>query len=154
MDCCITIKKIIFATDFSAGAEAAFMQALDAGLTHGAELLLVHVLPPLTQPVPLLNELAMGDVPPQVKEDIKNAAIDELRKLYAEKCVALPKVSIALLEGDPAKALADFAAAQNADLVVVGSTGLSGLAKAMFGSVAAKVVQKAPCSVLVVRRKK
>jgi nucleotide-binding universal stress UspA family protein len=104
--------------------------------------------------VPLLNELALGDVSPKIKEDIKNAALIELQKLYAEKCADLPGVGTALLEGDPARALADFAVSQNADLLVVGSTGLSGLAKAMFGSVAAKVVQKAPCSVLVVRRKK
>ncbi len=148
------IAKIAFATDFSEGAELAFERALHIARRNQAELMIVHVLPPLTQPVPLLNELAMGDIPSRIKDDVKAAAIKELEGTYLNKCGSLAKLSTHLLEGDPAKTLAEFAAKEDIDLLVVGSTGLSGLAKAMFGSVASKVVQKVPCSVLVVRQKK
>jgi len=39
----------------------------------------------------------------------------------------------------------------SADLVVVGSRGLSGVASLLMGSVSTKIVQMAPCSVLVAR---
>ena len=147
------MEKIAFATDFSEGAELAFTQALDLAQRHKSELLVMHVLPPLTQPVPLLNELAMGDIPSRMKEDVKAAALRELEEVYVKKVQSPTKVTSYLLEGDPAKTLAEFATREDIDLLVVGSTGLSGLAKAMFGSVASKVVQKVPCSVLVVRYK-
>lgn len=148
------IMKIAFATDFSEGAELAFARALEIAQNNHSQLFLVHVLPQFTQPIPLLNELAMGSIPGRLREDMKEAALRELDNMYAQQCLGLDKVHKVLLEGDPAKALGELAFKEDLDLLVVGSTGLSGLAKAMFGSVAAKVVQKAPCSVLVVRRKK
>jgi nucleotide-binding universal stress UspA family protein len=55
--------------------------------------------------------------------------------------------------GDPRIVIEDFARTIDADLVVVGSHGRTGLAKLILGSVAAHVVSHAPCSVLVVKRK-
>ena len=53
--------------------------------------------------------------------------------------------------GDPRIVLVDLARAENADLVVVGSHGRTGLSKWLLGSVAAHVVSHAPCSVTVVK---
>lgn len=52
--------------------------------------------------------------------------------------------------GDPADALAEEARSSEADLIVVGTHG-RGLARVLLGSVSTKVVQHAPCDVLVVR---
>ncbi|MDR1397632.1 MAG: universal stress protein [Desulfarculales bacterium] len=146
-------RKIAFATDFSQGAALAFKRAKAITQDSGSELILVHILPPLSQPLPMLNDLALGDVPVQIKERVRAGALAELENLYCRHCQELEphRVKTMLLEGEPASALAGMAVAEKVDLLVIGSTGLSGLAKAMFGSVAAKVVQKAPCSVLVVR---
>jgi nucleotide-binding universal stress UspA family protein len=57
--------------------------------------------------------------------------------------------STELLRGDPADAL--IAAAKDADLAVVGSRKLTRFQSFALGSVSAKVVQSAPCDVLVVR---
>ena len=51
--------------------------------------------------------------------------------------------------GDPGNAIIE--AAEGADLVVVGSRGLNRLERVLLGSVSTKVVQRAPCDVLVVR---
>ena len=56
-------------------------------------------------------------------------------------------------EGYPATAIVDEAAAQRADLIVIGTHGLSGLKHLLLGSIAERVVQKAPCPVLAVKRR-
>lgn len=58
----------------------------------------------------------------------------------------------AVSEGDPRIELENAARRLNADLLVVGSHGRSGLSKLMLGSVASHLVSHAPCSVLVVKR--
>lgn len=53
--------------------------------------------------------------------------------------------------GDPREVLIEAAREEQADLLVVGSHGRTGLSKLMMGSVASHVVTHAPCSVLVVK---
>jgi nucleotide-binding universal stress UspA family protein len=53
--------------------------------------------------------------------------------------------------GQVAKAIVDAAAAEGADLIVVGSRGLSGLPAFLLGSVSSRVLHLATCPVLVVR---
>lgn len=60
-------------------------------------------------------------------------------------------VSIWAAEAEPAEALAEIAHASGAQLIVVGARGDSFLARAVRGSVAEKLVSRAPCDVLVVR---
>ena len=53
--------------------------------------------------------------------------------------------------GDPGVAICDFAKAWQADLIVIGHRGRSGLAELLLGSVSNHVVHHAPCSVHIVR---
>lgn len=57
-----------------------------------------------------------------------------------------------VLSGNPAHELVRLARSSGADLVVVGTTGLTGVARAVLGSVARNVLINAPCSVLVVHQ--
>jgi nucleotide-binding universal stress UspA family protein len=61
------------------------------------------------------------------------------------------RVSSAIETGDPAPVIADKAREIGADLVVVGSRGHTGIGSLFMGSVSTKIVQIAPCSVMVVR---
>ena len=54
-------------------------------------------------------------------------------------------------EGYAATAIVDEVERQNADLIVIGTHGLSGLKHLLLGSIAERVVQKAPCPVLTVK---
>ena len=54
-------------------------------------------------------------------------------------------------EGYAATAIVDEATKIDADLIVIGTHGLSGLKHMLLGSVAERVVQKAPCPVLTVK---
>jgi nucleotide-binding universal stress UspA family protein len=53
--------------------------------------------------------------------------------------------------GDPAHEIVQAASEWNADLIIIGSRGRTGLARLLLGSVARKVVTHAPCSVLIKR---
>jgi nucleotide-binding universal stress UspA family protein len=53
--------------------------------------------------------------------------------------------------GEPASVLIDVAVEVNADLIVVGNKGMTGMARFLLGSVPNKVVHHAPCDVLIVR---
>ena len=78
-------------------------------------------------------------------EELCMRAEDELRK------AGFP-TAVKVLPGDPREALIDTVRAENADLLVVGSHGRTGISKLILGSVASHVVAHAPCDVLVVKR--
>ncbi|MEM3711699.1 MAG: universal stress protein [Thermoprotei archaeon] len=59
-------------------------------------------------------------------------------------------VNTKVLEGEPAKTIVDEAK-QGYELVVIATWGLKGIRRHILGSIATKVVQESPCSVLVVR---
>ncbi len=61
----------------------------------------------------------------------------------------LPGVTSAVCVGDPGFAIADYARAHNADLIVIPSHGYHGIKRLLLGSVAERVVRHAGCPVLV-----
>ncbi|BEQ14396.1 universal stress protein [Desulfoferula mesophila] len=143
-------KSIIAATDFSEMAEEALRQALSLAQQHQARLLLVHVLPPLVTPNPLLDEFVVNQTTLTLRQSLKDscqAALEERR----QKAASQLNLETRLLEGDPTRELVRLAKEERADLLVMGSTGVTGLAETVFGSTAQKMVRKAPCSVLVAR---
>lgn len=61
------------------------------------------------------------------------------------------RVDAAVLEGDPADQVTEYAMAQGADLIVLGSHGRTGLGRLLLGSVSEKVIGRATCPVMVVK---
>jgi nucleotide-binding universal stress UspA family protein len=61
-------------------------------------------------------------------------------------------ISFLIWEGDPAEAIVEAAAAEDADLIVVGNRGHHGVGRALIGSVSDEVVRTAGCPVVVVRQ--
>ena len=62
------------------------------------------------------------------------------------------KTESKILRGRPVKSIIQLAKEEGVELIIIGSHGLGGLGKLLLGSVTSKVVEEAPCSVLVVRR--
>lgn len=56
-----------------------------------------------------------------------------------------------LVNGDPAEEIIRLANIHKADLIVIGSRGLTGMTRIVQGSVSSQVVEEAHCSVLVVK---
>ena len=60
-------------------------------------------------------------------------------------------VETAVIKGQPAQTIVEHATTGGFDLIVMGTHGRTGLSHAFMGSIAERVVQKAPCAVLTVR---
>jgi len=71
-------------------------------------------------------------------------------KRVAERIPAANRGPIACILGQPADVMCELAEEMKADLVIIGSHGYGGLDR-VLGTTAAKVVNRAPCSVMVVR---
>ncbi len=91
----------------------------------------------------------------QLRDSATDALRDELAKVATAACQQLMRsgfaVSVELRDGDPAAQLIHAAQEAQADLIVVGSRGLSALPRLVLGSTARSVVLHAPVSVLVIR---
>jgi nucleotide-binding universal stress UspA family protein len=135
---------IIVGTDFSATAAAAMDWAAELARQQGARIELVHAVTiPLSTP---------GFVPvePQLSEEVQQAARDRLgqaAEVLHGKGIA---VDTYLGLGTPAQVILERAEDTAAELVAVGTRGLSGLSHLLLGSTAQRVIQGSACPVLSV----
>jgi nucleotide-binding universal stress UspA family protein len=134
-------KTIVLATDGSDSAAAAESQAVELAKQDGAKLILVHV-----------HERILGkgggDLQadePEVEQQVKSRA-DEISKDGIETSVEIRDVML----GGPAHPIAELAEQAGADLIVIGSRGLSSVSGVLLGSVAQRLLHLAKCPVLVV----
>lgn len=125
----LTIRQILFPTDFSDASRLAGTTAADLARQFGARLHVLHVVPPVTDPTP---------APAAVR-----AIADELARGLS--------VVTAVASGLVARQIAAYARKNAIDLIVIGTHGRTGVTRALLGSVAEAVVRHAPCRVLTVR---
>jgi nucleotide-binding universal stress UspA family protein len=103
--------------------------------------------------------VAIDPVPPYLGEPNLQAAIStrmkEAEKILQKALEAVSKipgeVHTEILEGSPAEAILDVANTREVELIVMGSRGSGRLKGLLIGSQSQKVVQHAPCPVLIVR---
>ena len=103
--------------------------------------------------------VAFDPVPPYLGEPNLQAAIsarmktaDTILQKALEAVGEIPgEVHTEVLEGSPAEAILDVANTRKVDLIVMGSRGFGRLKGLLIGSQSQKVVQHAPCPVLIVR---
>ena len=141
--------SIVVGTDGSETAERAVRQAAGLAADEGARLVVVSAY---QRSGALASGIEAERVPADLRHTLTDRAqTDELaergRAIARELGVA--KVVVQAIEGDPAHTLLEAAKDFNADLIVVGSKGLTSHAHFMLGSVAASVAHHAPCDVLV-----
>jgi len=148
------LKKILVCTDFSASARQAVNYAVKLAETNAAKLVVLTVLPDL-----LLSdeELMMARVS---VEKVKQESQEKIAEAHAQlvkqiRPAALKKLrpQFIVRDGKPFLEIVRTAKEVKADLIVVASHGQSRIAEMLLGSTTERVVQKAPCSVLVVREK-
>lgn len=145
----MTFRKILVATDFSPPADEAVLTAADLSRRHGAALTLVYVYQPVTygglpEGHVVYTPLQMGDLMAAFEQRLRAA------KHVAEAAGAM-SVMTQLLVGPTSSEITDYAAAEEFDLIAIGTHGRTGLSRFLLGSVAEKVVRTAPCPVLAVR---
>lgn len=142
-------KRIVVATDGSETANAALELAVELARQFAAELEILSVAPPVavftTPNVPLATP-TLGDDPVPRYRSVVEAAVERAQSAGVEHVTGLCE------EGVPVEEILARLASDPADLLVVGSRGLSAAQRVLLGSVSTALVGRAPCPVLVVRR--
>ncbi len=144
----IDLQRILLPTDFSDNAAEAQKYACEFADRFGSELHLLHVLEVHVDPTP---QFGMGLALPSHMEESTKAAENQLAALLPAAWASMHEVVRATMHGSPFVEIVRYARQQNIDLIVMGTHGRTGLAHVLTGSVAERVVRKAPCPVLTVR---
>jgi universal stress protein A len=114
---------------------------------------ILHAVQPITMDHPMATY-------PQFMESLEQDA-----RSYAEKLVAKVKsdiqtvipeyqITTEVVAGQPAEVILDMAKMLEAELIVIGSHGRSGMTRFMLGSVSGAVASHAPCNVMIVKMRK
>jgi nucleotide-binding universal stress UspA family protein len=145
-----TLERLVLAVDTSKHSRAAVDFLLSGFLPESTHVTLLSVVPPV------LTDLAARVLPAGELEQLMAPARIRARELVAQFREFFLKegyaVSTDVLDGHPSQTIVSFAEKTRADLIVVGSRGLTGSERVLLGSVSESVVKYAPCSVLVVHR--
>jgi len=143
------VKKILVPTDFSEHAQRALESAVSLARPFGASLHLLHVV---QMPVlPTMPEAAPV-VPVTFWQELREHALRNLEKQKAKLASSGLRIETEVIEDVPGFAIAAAAERAKADLIVMGSRGLTGLKHVVLGSVAERTVRSAPCPVLTVKQ--
>jgi universal stress protein A len=145
----INLNRILLPTDFSSYAKTASNYACALAEQFGSELHLLHVVQDLVAmvPEPGLAFPPPGDYMGKLQESAERALDQLLDQDWAKekdivKSTRQPPLFLEIIR---------YAKENEINLIVMGTHGRSGLAHTLLGSVAEKVVRKAPCPVLTVR---
>jgi len=145
----MNIQTIACCTDFSDNADKAVAASFDLARRLDAALFILHVLPPVVNPV--LTE-AEWMPPEDMPRDTMLMQIKErMQDRYGDSDTQGVAPQYVVLDGHVSTEILAFLEERRIDLVVLGSYGLSGMGLVLFGSVTKRVSQKAACSVIIVR---
>lgn len=140
----MVIRTILIATDFSEHAEHAVEYAVFLARTFNARVHLLHAYR-------VQSDLVLpGDLWERVEKESSRKLADAARAIASRGV----EVATHLSAHHPVRAICETAQETGADLVVMGTRGLSGLRHVLLGSVAEGTVRTAPCPVLTVRSEK
>lgn len=138
-------KNILLGVDGSEHALHAARTAGDLARAVQAETLRIVVA---YEPVPSY----LGEPNLETAISARMMEAEQILKTAQQAVGTIPgKIHIEVLEGPPAEAILTVAATRHNDLIVMGSRGLGRLTGLLIGSQSQKVVQHAPCPVLIVR---
>ena len=140
-----TPQQILVPVDFSEPSGRALAYAQDLAGSFGASLHLVHVVPdPHAEPWSVdATGFNLGSLLETWEADAQGQ-LEEIKPDTVPCALATPK-------GQPVQKILAYAAEHPIDLIVMGTHGRGAIDQALLGSVAERVVRKAPCPVLTVR---
>jgi nucleotide-binding universal stress UspA family protein len=145
-------RRILMGTDFSDYSKEAFDYAVLLAKQLGADLFLLHALEMPAFFVPGVGRAAGPDVVKWI-HSLKEEEQKKLEPLEAEARQKGVQAQSILKEGLPVAEILKTAGEVEADLIVLGTHGRTGLDRFMMGSVAERVSREAPCPILLVRPK-
>lgn len=140
------LKTIVVALDASELSDQVVGTLQELQLQSTTKVILAHVISS-----PESNAEWSADRPHVNSEEIPYRHVEKQLQAYQAHLPCSSELEI--VTGDPAEEVVRLAHIHDADLIVIGSRGLTGLKRILLGSVSSQVVADAHCSVLVVRPK-
>ena len=140
------LRSIVIGTDGSPSAAAAVRLGAEVARGSGARVHLVTAYPDIPSYRETIRSSAKADA-----IDLQEVAEAVLARAVGETEAEGVEVETHAREGDPADVIIRVAEELGAELIVVGSRGLTGLERFLLGSVSSKLSQHAPTSLMVVR---
>jgi len=148
----IAIKTILLPTDGSKCSGKAMAYALSFAKQYGASIVALHVI---DQRWEEQTRIVFAEVGQDLTQRIRSGYQDEARRILNEVADAASKAGVAvetrIEAGIPFEDIVRLAREVSADLIIMGTHGRTGMSHLLLGSVAEKVVRRAPCPVLTVR---
>jgi nucleotide-binding universal stress UspA family protein len=141
-------RKILCPIDFSDASRAALRAAVALAQKLGSEITLLHVYQPPGVSLPD-GSLALGG--PAEMGALAQKVDEAMKEWQAEARSLGSEVASGTAIGTTHAEIERVAEEGDHDLIVMGTHGRTGLAHALLGSTAEKVIQRAPCPVLTVR---
>ncbi|MCL6473122.1 MAG: universal stress protein [Firmicutes bacterium] len=138
------MKKIIYPTDGSPTAKEALWIVADLAKEERSEVIVVGVVPVME--VGGVENVEMGDF---VKDAFQGFVSDAVSQLKKEGILARGVVK----RGHPPQVILQVAYEEGADMIVMGTHGRTGLARAIIGSVADRIVRHSKVPVVLVPAK-
>jgi nucleotide-binding universal stress UspA family protein len=145
----IEIRRILCPIDFSETSRNALEHALAIARWYESEVTALHVIHAPLFPAPPILFAAASD-PELAPSGERQVRAEEELRAWLEPRRPSVKTDVVVGEGNPATIILDNARSRQADLIVMGTHGLSGFERFMLGSVTEKVLRKASCPVLTV----
>ena len=151
------LETILLATAGSAASEPASEQAIDLAIQLEARLLVVSVVASARQPSEAAIAAGASSPEPRRSEppeaDSRDSMAARAQGIVQRARAAGANATYLVWEGEAGEAIVAAADSEDADLIVVGSHGRSGVSRFFIGSVSDFVVRHAHCPVMVVRGK-
>ena len=142
------LKTVLVAIDFSDSSDQAFKTALFMAQKFSAKLVLVHVI---NEPVDLRGFYVPHISFDKLEEEITAGAEKMMEQFCRNHFQGFDNYESLIVPGIPDQESINTAQDQNADMIILGTHGRTGLDHVLFGSTAEKVVRKSPLPVLTVR---
>ena len=144
----IEVEHILVPVDFSDSTDRVIEWAAHLAEEHESRITLLHAY---HLPVEF-QQLEGAALPADFWASVRKEAEANLEKLAVPLRARGIETDTAACDGYAATVIVDEATQRQVDLVVIGTHGLSGLKHLLLGSIAERVVQKAPCPVLTVKQ--
>jgi nucleotide-binding universal stress UspA family protein len=149
----IAIETILLPTDGSKCSAKAMAYALSFAKQYGGRVVALHVI---DQRWEEQTRIVFAEVGQDLTQKIRNGYEEEARRILQEVTGAAGKVGVSVetrvVTGIPSEDIVRVAQELPADLIIMGTHGRAGMSHLLLGSVAEKVVRRAPCPVLTVRK--
>jgi len=145
----LTINSILCPVDFSAESRIALDNAIHICRSYDAEITILHVEKSLNEEYPYLGI----DLTFEEPEKLKTTSI-ELEEFLKDINLEGVNYKKEVKLGNPEEAIINAITNNNADLVVMGTKGKSGLERFLIGSVTESISRKVPCSFIISKSEK